>query len=64
MYGRELLGSGAYWHELPGERDRPKFYGTTTLSGTDGQQPYVLPRQLIVSGGVSGAGGVGVPRSC
>lgn len=42
VYGRELLGSGAYWHELPGERDQPKYSGRTTLSGTDGRRPYVL----------------------
>ncbi|QRY53111.1 CocE/NonD family hydrolase [Mycolicibacterium septicum] len=42
VYGRELLGSGAYWHELPGERDQPKYSGRTTLSGTEGRQPYVL----------------------
>lgn len=41
-YGRELLGSGAYWHELPGERDLPEFSGRTTLSGGAGGRPYVL----------------------
>ncbi|MEE6165440.1 MULTISPECIES: CocE/NonD family hydrolase [unclassified Mycolicibacterium] len=42
VYGRELLGSGAYWHELIGERDQPKYSGRTTLNGTQGRQPYVL----------------------
>ncbi|ORA60555.1 CocE/NonD family hydrolase [Mycobacteroides franklinii] len=41
-YGRELLGSGAYWHELPGERDLPEFSGRTTLRGGAGGRPYVL----------------------
>jgi hypothetical protein len=40
--GCELLGSGAYWHELPGERDQPKYSGRSTLSGSEGRQPYVL----------------------
>lgn len=42
VYGRELLGSGAYWHELPGERDQPRYCGRTTLIGADGRRPYVL----------------------
>ncbi|WP_405163249.1 CocE/NonD family hydrolase [Nocardia sp. NBC_01499] len=41
-YGRELLGSGAYWHELPGDRDKPVFDGQTTLTGAADQRPYVL----------------------
>jgi uncharacterized protein len=41
-YGRELLGSGPYWHELPGERDHPTYSGRTTLTGTEDHQPYVL----------------------
>jgi hypothetical protein len=31
VYGREIRGSGASWHELPGDRDRPAFDGATTL---------------------------------
>ncbi|WP_256656746.1 CocE/NonD family hydrolase C-terminal non-catalytic domain-containing protein [Nocardia brasiliensis] len=42
VYGRELLGSGAYWHELPGDRDNPVFDGRTTLVGTADRRPYVL----------------------
>ncbi|WP_193364879.1 hypothetical protein [Nocardia brasiliensis] len=41
-YGRELLGSGARWHELPGDRDNPVFDGRTTLVGTADQRPYIL----------------------
>jgi predicted acyl esterase len=41
-YGRELRGSGPYWHEHPGERDAPVYDGTTTLVSTDGRLPYVL----------------------
>ncbi|WP_037078289.1 CocE/NonD family hydrolase [Pseudonocardia spinosispora] len=41
-YGRELRGSGAYWHELPGDRDHPDYSGRTTLSSRAGQRPYVL----------------------
>ena len=42
VYGRELLGSGAYWHELHGERDQSKYSGRTTLSSSSGRQPYAL----------------------
>ncbi|WP_249227762.1 CocE/NonD family hydrolase [Kutzneria sp. CA-103260] len=41
-YGREIRGSGAYWHELPGDRDRPAFDGTTILRASAGRRPYVL----------------------
>jgi hypothetical protein len=41
-YGRELLGSGAYWHELPGERDGQLYDGTTTLTSTSTGRSYVL----------------------
>ena len=41
-YGRELLGSGAYWHELPGDRDQPHYDGQTTLIGATARRPYVL----------------------
>jgi predicted acyl esterase len=41
-YGRELLGSGPYWHEHPGDRDRPAFDGTTTLTSEPGRRPYLL----------------------
>ncbi len=42
VYGREIRGSGAYWHELPGDRDRPAFYGRTTLHSNEKQRPYLL----------------------
>lgn len=43
-YDREQFGSGPYWHEHPGDRDRPEFSGTTTLVCDDERQPYlVLP---------------------
>jgi uncharacterized protein len=43
-HGRELLGSGPYWHEHPGDRDRPAFDGTTTLVTEPDRRPYlVLP---------------------
>ncbi|WP_328609472.1 CocE/NonD family hydrolase [Amycolatopsis sp. NBC_00345] len=41
-YGRELRGSGAYWHELPGDRDRPAYRGVTTLASRAGQRPVLL----------------------
>ncbi|MBV9720538.1 MAG: peptidase S15, partial [Mycobacterium sp.] len=41
-YGRELRGSGPYWHEHPGDRDSPAFDGTTTLTSEPGRQPYLL----------------------
>jgi len=41
-YGRELLGSGPYWHEHPGDRDRPAFDGITTLTSEPGRRPYLL----------------------
>ncbi|MGV9800212.1 CocE/NonD family hydrolase [Mycobacterium sp. NPDC003449] len=41
-YGRELLGSGPYWHEHPGDRDKPAFDGTTTLISEPGRRPYLL----------------------
>jgi uncharacterized protein len=42
MFGRELRGSGPYWHELPGDRDRPGYNGQTSLHSEDGQRPYLL----------------------
>lgn len=41
-YGREIRGSGAYWHELPGDRDKPVYDGETTLIGRASHRPYVL----------------------
>ena len=41
-HGRELLGSGPYWHEHPGDRDRPAFDGTTTLVTEPDRRPYLL----------------------
>ncbi len=41
-YGRELLGSGPYWHEHPGDRDLPAFDGMTTLVSAPGRRPYLL----------------------
>ena len=41
-YGREMLGSGPYWHEHPGDRDRTPFDGTTTLHSESGRRPYLL----------------------
>lgn len=37
-----VRGSGPFWHELPGDRDRPVYSGRTTLHGEDGQRPYLL----------------------
>ncbi|MQA05611.1 MAG: CocE/NonD family hydrolase [Streptosporangiales bacterium] len=43
-YAREQFGSGPYWHEHPGDRDKPEYSGTTTLVCDDERQPYlVLP---------------------
>jgi uncharacterized protein len=41
-YGREQFGSGPYWHEHPGDRDRPEFSGTTTLVSRDGMRPELI----------------------
>jgi uncharacterized protein len=41
-YGRELLGSGPYWHEHPGDRDTPQFDGTTSLVSEPGRRPFLL----------------------
>jgi predicted acyl esterase len=41
-YGRELLGSGPYWHEHPGDRDKPQFDGTTTIVSQPGRRPFIL----------------------
>jgi hypothetical protein len=41
-YGREQFGSGPYWHEHPGDRDRPEYAGTTTLVCDEGRRPYLL----------------------
>jgi uncharacterized protein len=41
-FGRELRGSGPYWHEHPGDRARPEFDGTTSLISSVGRQPYLL----------------------
>jgi uncharacterized protein len=40
--GREIRGSGAYWHELPGDRDNPAYDGETTLVGDANRRPDVL----------------------
>ncbi|GAA1033786.1 MULTISPECIES: CocE/NonD family hydrolase [Amycolatopsis] len=41
-YGREVRGSGAYWHELPGDRDRAAYSGRTTLHSNENQRPQLL----------------------
>jgi uncharacterized protein len=41
-FGRELQGSGPYWHDHPGDRDKPEFDGTTTLFSEPGRHPYLL----------------------
>jgi uncharacterized protein len=41
-FGRELRGSGPYWHDLPGDRDKPEFDGTTTLVSDSGRRPFIL----------------------
>lgn len=41
-YGREQFGSGPYWHEHPGDRDKPEFDGTTTLVSAPGARPFLL----------------------
>jgi predicted acyl esterase len=41
-YGREQFGSGPYWHEHPGDRDKPEYDGTTTLVSRKGSRPILL----------------------
>lgn len=41
-FGREQSGSGPYWHEHPGDRDRPEYDGTTTLVADADRRPYLL----------------------
>ncbi len=41
-YGREMRGSGPYWHEHPGDRDKPVFGGTTTLHADPDRRPHLL----------------------
>ena len=41
-YGRPQTGSGPYWHEYPGDRDRPELDGTVTLHSEPGREPYLL----------------------
>jgi uncharacterized protein len=41
-FGKELQGSGPYWHDHPGDRDKPEFDGTTTLVSEPGQRSYLL----------------------
>jgi uncharacterized protein len=42
VYGREQFGSGPYWHEHPGDRDKPEYDGTTTLASKEGSRPFLL----------------------
>ncbi len=41
-YGREQFGSGPYWHEHAGDRDKPEYDGVTTLVSKAGAQPFLL----------------------
>jgi predicted acyl esterase len=41
-YGREQFGSGPYWHEHPGDRNKPEHDGTTTLVSKVGARPFLL----------------------
>jgi predicted acyl esterase len=41
-YGRPQTGSGPYWHEHPGDRDKPEYDGTVTISTEPGREPYLL----------------------
>lgn len=41
-YGREQFGSGPYWHEHPGDRDKPEYDGITTLVSSADARPYLL----------------------
>lgn len=40
-YGRAQTGSGPYWHEHPGDRDKAEFSGVTTLVSAPGKVPYL-----------------------
>lgn len=52
-YGREQFGSGPYWHEHPGDRDKPQFSGITTLVSTEGSRPHLLVPVIPPKGGDS-----------
>jgi uncharacterized protein len=41
-YGREQFGSGPYWHEHPGDRNKPEYDGLTTLVSKPGARPFLL----------------------
>lgn len=41
-YGREQFGSGPYWHEHSGDRDKDQYSGTTTLRSDGERTPYIL----------------------
>jgi predicted acyl esterase len=41
-YGREQFGSGPYWHEHPGDRDKPEYDGVTTLVSRERSRPFLL----------------------
>jgi predicted acyl esterase len=41
-YGRPQTGSGPYWHEHPGDRDKPEFSGHTTIVSEPGHEPRLI----------------------
>ncbi len=41
-YGRDQFGSGPYWHEHAGDRNKPEFDGVTTLVSKPGMRPHLL----------------------
>jgi hypothetical protein len=34
--------SGPFWHEHPGDRDKPQYDGITTLVSKEGARPFLL----------------------
>jgi uncharacterized protein len=41
-YGRDQFGSGPYWHEHPGDRNKTEYEGITTLISKPGARPFLL----------------------
>jgi uncharacterized protein len=58
-YGRELFGSGPFWHEHPGDRDKAQYDGITTLVSKEGARPFLLVPVIPPAGGLDRNGNLG-----